>query len=124
MPHTYDSGGFLASTHWCNVRQVGSEIIFDPPWMRQRADDCETIRDAIKGLLRPADETVDTLRRSADGWTFPGSLDEMMDRWQGLTKLVRDELDESADKIRECADNHGRSESFIEEVIDTINPFD
>jgi hypothetical protein len=92
--------------------------------MRQRADDCETIRDGINGLLRPADETVDTLKRAAAGWTFLGSLDEMMDRWQELNKLVRGELDESADKIRECADNHGRSESFIEDVIHTINPFD
>ena len=92
--------------------------------MRQRADDCETVRDGINGLLRPADETINTLRRAADGWTFLDSLDEMTDRWQGLNKLLRNELDKSADKIRECADNHGRSESFIEEVIHAINPFD
>ena len=103
---------------------MGDEIIFDAPWMRQRAADCDAGKNTIKGLLSPADGTVGKLKSAAPGWTFIDSLDDMMKRWEDLNKLLQDELDDSANKIRECADHHGKGESFLEKAFDKLNPFD
>jgi len=103
---------------------MGDKIIFDPQWMRQRAADCETGKNAVKGLLKPADDTVGKLKKAANGWTFLGSLDQMMKRWEDLNKLLQDELNDSANKIKECAAHHGHGESLLEKVADKLNPFD
>lgn len=100
------------------------EIIFDETWMRQRADDCRGTANGVRGLLGPADGTVGKIKTAASGWGFLNSLDEMMQRWEDLNKLLRKELESSADKIDECAGNHGRHEDTIQKVISSINPFD
>jgi uncharacterized protein YukE len=103
---------------------MGEKIIFDPPWMRQRAADCDAEKKAIQDLLGPADNAVDKLRRAATGWTFLDSLDEMSSRWENLNKLLRHELEQSADRIRDAADHHGKNENLLEKAIDALNPFD
>lgn len=106
------------------VASMGAEIVFDETWMRQQARECRSGADAINRLLAPADRTVGEIKAAANGWGFLGSLDEMTRRWEDLNKLLREELGEVADKIDECAGNHGRSENAISKIIDVINPFD
>jgi hypothetical protein len=101
-----------------------AEMIFDETWMQQRADDCRGTSNGTRGLLGPADGTVDKIKATASGWGFLGSLDKMMDRWEDLNKLLREELEDSAEKIDECAGNHGRSEDTLHKIISAINPFD
>jgi len=71
---------------------VSDKIIFDPPWMRQRAAECDAEKEVIQRLLRPADEAVGKLRKAAAGWTFLSSLDDMANRWENLNKLLRASL--------------------------------
>lgn len=103
---------------------MGDNIIFDETWMRQRASDCRSTADGVRTLLGPADEAVGLIKRAANAWGFLSSLDEMRQRWEDLNKLLHDELNDSADKIDECAGNHGRHEDAIQKIIDVINLFD
>jgi hypothetical protein len=103
---------------------MSEEIIFNEPWMRRRANDCRGAAKEIKGLLRPADTAAEKLKAAADGWEFHGSIGEMMKRWEDLNDLLREEFDEAADKIDECAGNHGRHEDTLEKIFKTLNPFD
>lgn len=88
----------------------------DTGWMRLRADDCDATANAIQKLLRTADESIDTLKGAAPGWSFLDSLGEMSTRWEDLNQLMRDELSEAAENIRFNASSHDGNENFITET--------
>ncbi|MCR6483691.1 type VII secretion target [Amycolatopsis sp. OK19-0408] len=89
----------------------GPDIGVTPSWLRQRADACDETAVAVNALRGAADDTFAPLGRSAPGWAFAGSVDELRSRWDGLNDLLHQRLAEAAENFRLSADAYTKTDS-------------
>ncbi|HEY3481508.1 MAG TPA: type VII secretion target [Streptomyces sp.] len=89
----------------------GPDIGVTPSWLRQRADACDETAVAVNALRGAADDTFEPLARSAPGWAFADSVDDMQSRWDGLTDLLHQRLGEAAENFRLSADAYTKTDT-------------
>jgi hypothetical protein len=86
----------------------------DTGWLRLCANDCDSTASAVQSQLAPADQAVNQMRNAAAGWSFPGSLDGMRERWENLNTVLHNELGRAAEEFRYSASDYDGQENWVE----------
>jgi hypothetical protein len=81
-----------------------------PHFLRTRADACDLALEETRTTLGAAEDAGEDLGSAARGWSFTGSLDDLLGRFEQLNEEMRKRLATASDNFHRSADAYEENE--------------